>query len=118
MFKLLADESVNGKILHSLRKFGWIVISILEETPGVSDLGVLERAKIENALLITEDSDFGELIYSHHVASIGVLFLRYPFQDWLPMAKALVKVLESEGMNLFGAFTVLTPQKIRTRTLP
>jgi len=39
------------------------VLYVAEMEPGITDDTVLERANTNGALLITEDNDFGELVY-------------------------------------------------------
>ena len=38
----------------------------------IKDKEVLELAKKHNAVLLTEDSDFGEWVFSHKEKSVGV----------------------------------------------
>jgi hypothetical protein len=47
---ILADESVNYKIVKELRNNGFEVISILEKHPSISDKAVLEN--ISNSLTV------------------------------------------------------------------
>lgn len=63
MDKLVADESVAYEIVEKLKGSGFEVISILEFKPGINDEEVLDLALKEQAILLTEDKDFGELTY-------------------------------------------------------
>ncbi len=60
---LLADESVDQPIVERLRSDGFSVISITEQSPGIPDDAVLDLANDADALLLTADKDFGELVY-------------------------------------------------------
>jgi len=60
---LVADESIDSGITEGLRKKGINIFSIAEESGGIKDTEVLELAVKNNALLITEDKDFGELAF-------------------------------------------------------
>lgn len=55
---ILADEGLNGNIIRELRKTGFNVDWILEIEPGISDEQVIELAKKQRRVLITEDKDF------------------------------------------------------------
>lgn len=61
--KLLADEGVDKPIVDHLRTLGYEVRYIFEESPGVDDATVLRIALEDKALLITINTDFGELVY-------------------------------------------------------
>ena len=65
LLKILVDESVNYKIVKLLRQKNFEVISILEQCPSVPDKKVLELARENKAILLTEDKDFGWWIFSY-----------------------------------------------------
>jgi len=60
----LADESCAGPVIRALREAGHDVVAIAEVAKGATDEQVLERAVNEKRVLITEDRDFGELVYA------------------------------------------------------
>jgi len=75
--KILADESVDKQIVEQLRKDGHEVDYVAESTPGISDPEVLNRANELNALLVTADKDFGELVFQQlWASSTGIVLLR------------------------------------------
>ena len=53
--QIVADESVDFRIVVQLRKVGFQVYSIAEEQSSIKDEEVLSIAVDQNALLITED---------------------------------------------------------------
>ena len=72
--KLLADESLDFRIVLKLREAGFETISVLKDYQGISDKKVLSLARQFNAILITEDSDFGEWVFAHKEKATGVIF--------------------------------------------
>ena len=60
---LVADESVERQIIMALRDAGHDVLSIAESDPGLPDDRVLALAARERAVLLTLDTDFGELVH-------------------------------------------------------
>lgn len=60
---LLADESVDRPIVERLRGDGHDTVYVAELSPSITDEQVLQKANSRNALLMTEDKDFGELVY-------------------------------------------------------
>lgn len=57
---LVADEGVDGHIIARLRQDGHDMLDIAEIEPSISDDIVLSHANAQEALLLTEDKDFGE----------------------------------------------------------
>ena len=68
--KFIADECCDTGIVISLRREGHDVFYVLEEEPGLRDEVVLQRAYVERRILLTEDKDFGELVYRFVVLDI------------------------------------------------
>lgn len=114
---ILADENVNYRIIKDLRANNYNVYSIFEESRGITDLQVLQKSVDLNSLLITEDSDFGEWIFSFHKSNNGVIFLRYRFDQLQELINKLLLVLTKHNKKLYNKFTVITPKKIRVRSI-
>jgi len=49
--------------VHDLRRRGHDVVSVAEVAPAISDRQVLKMAETEGRIIITFDSDYGELVY-------------------------------------------------------
>lgn len=62
MKRFLADESVDFRIIKSLRG-KYDVQAVIEIHAGITDEEVLQLANHMEALLLTEDKDFGELTF-------------------------------------------------------
>ena len=75
---LLADESCAGPVVRALRKAGHDLTAIAEIAKGATDEEVLERALNEKRVLITEDLDFGRLVYARGRSTAGVILVRFP----------------------------------------
>jgi predicted nuclease of predicted toxin-antitoxin system len=111
--KFLADESCDFSIVRMLRQNGFDVKAIAEESPGITDLEVIGIAKQEGRILITEDKDFGELVYAHQRPHGGVIFIRYPSYAKTSIADVIDHLVKSKGETLVGCFVVVSPNKIR-----
>jgi predicted nuclease of predicted toxin-antitoxin system len=61
--RFVADESVDKQIVDGLRAGGHSVLFIAESEPSVSDEIVLARSREQDAVLVTADKDFGELVF-------------------------------------------------------
>lgn len=70
---LLADENLDRSVIARLRQHGHEVLAVAEMEPGIEDPVVLSRANERNALLVTEDKDFGELVFRQGLVHAGVI---------------------------------------------
>ena len=61
--RCLIDECCDAGIVSLLRKDGHDVLYVLEANPGISDDEILMEAFSQNRILLTEDKDFGELVF-------------------------------------------------------
>ncbi len=115
--KLFADECVHKNIVSSLRENGYSVNYISESNPGISDHEIVKMAARESAIVITEDSDFGEWVFVHKYKNIGVVFLRYSTDELAAIINAVLTVISKYQQELFKKFIVITPKKIRIREI-
>ena len=74
--RLLADESVDAMVVETVRTEGHDTVYVAEISPSIQDDEVLSDADRRQALLITADKDFGELVYRQHRIHAGVILLR------------------------------------------
>jgi hypothetical protein len=72
----LADECVDAPIVDHLRAAGHDVTYMAEIAAGASDVETIIRAQTESRLLLTEDKDFGELVFRRMRAVPGLVLLR------------------------------------------
>lgn len=115
--KLVADENVDGPIVSALRRAGHEVDSVAESDPSVSDDFVLEIANRDAALLLTSDTDFGELVFRQGRASGGVILIRLAGLSVEAKSAAVVSAIAEHGDEMGGRFSVISPASVRIRKL-
>ena len=115
--KILADEDVDYRIVRELRQRGFEVISILEIARGSDDKRVLRLAKANEAILLTEDKDFGEWVFAYKEKDVGIVLLRYQPEKLFAIISSLIEVLKKHQSSLDMKFVVITPNKVRIRDL-
>ena len=59
--RFLANENIPFDAVRALREKGYDVLWTREDSPGSTDIEVLEAAQKQDRVLITFDKDFGEL---------------------------------------------------------
>ena len=118
---LVADESIERIIVDRLRLDGHEIFSIAESRPSVTDDAVLAEAAQRNAILLTADKDFGELVYRLRRVNSGVVLTRLAGVSNETKADVVSITFRDHASELQGAFCVITPHSIRVRkkmTLP
>ena len=116
--RFLADESCDFSVVRVLRTAGYDVKSISEESPGTDDSHVIESAIRDKRILLTEDSDFGQLVFSHGRKAAGVIFMRYPARTRSQQARDMVVLVDSQSSRLQDRFIVAQPGRIRIIRIP
>lgn len=111
--KFLVDECVGPTVSDWLKQNNYDAISIYDDSPGINDDSVLEKAFTEHRILITSDKDFGEMLFKNKKQHCGVILLR--LVDERPSNKIIVlkRVLKNYLDDLFGNFIVVTEKTIR-----
>jgi predicted nuclease of predicted toxin-antitoxin system len=74
--RFLVDESAGSAIAAFLRHLGHDVLAVTETMPQADDSAILGRAVKESRIVVTNDKDFGELIFRSGAAHASVVLLR------------------------------------------
>ena len=116
--KWLADENVLEAIVDWLRSRGEdVTLSRDLETDG-SDSAALSAAAEQGRIILTDDKDFGELVFRRRLVSAGVLLLRQHGTSPTARLERLDNVWPAIEANLPGSFVVVSPADVRVRSLP
>jgi len=116
--RFLADESCDFAVVRALRTAGYDVLAVSEVMTRSVDREVIEQAGREQRILLTEDKDFGWLVFASHVESPGVIFMRFPGNARQMLAQIVARVVQEQGGKLTGAFVVVEPGQIRISGRP
>lgn len=118
MLRFLADESCDFSVVRGLRAAGFDVVAVVETAPGTTDERVIELARPENRIVLTEDRDFGRLVFAATHATSGVIFIRFPAGRRAELPGRILALVQAEENRLEKSFTVVGPNRIRIRSLP
>ena len=114
--KFLLDQSTDARLLPYLRDLGHDATRIGGDYPsGLPDEAVLAIAKEEGRILITDDRDFGELIFRRRLAHAGVIFLR--LGDYADLSTKIERVSYAltNYQEQLDQFLVVAPRSVRVR---
>ena len=115
--RLVADENCDFSVVVGVRGAGHDVIAIAELMSGIDDEQVIELAASERRLLLTEDKDFGQLVFAAAKQNSGVILTRYPTSARSTLTEAVMRLLAERGDGLYSRFVVLEPGRVRVTQL-
>lgn len=111
--KFIVDENLGPRVAKWLREYQHDVISIYEEFRGLDDDEILRKSVEENCILITNDKDFGEMIFREGKLYHGVIFLRLEDERSINVIKVLDPLLIMYADQITGNFMVVTEFSVR-----
>ena len=111
--RFLADESCDFAVVRALRTKDFDVLAVSEYMQRSVDSELIEQAYRENRILLTEDKDFGWLVFASHSASAGVILIRYPNNLRSKLGESILQLVEQHGAELKNAFVVVQPGQVR-----
>lgn len=115
--RILADENVEREIVDWLRAEGHDVVWAAETYRGVADSLLVEEAGRDARVLLTHDTDFGELALRFGGSVPGVVLMRFagvPAADRPGLLLAHWACIEPRAQ---GNVVVLRPGGMRVRPL-
>lgn len=115
--KFTADEGVDAPIVKILRENGHDVFYIAEEEPSIPDTDVLDIASLRHDILITQDKDFGELVFKNQLPHNGVILIRLAGITAKDKAQKTLDVVNFYGESLHDSFVVIQVNKVRHRPI-
>ncbi|MEH2570020.1 DUF5615 family PIN-like protein [Bradyrhizobium sp. AZCC 2289] len=113
----LADECVAASLVAFLRTQAHDVLYVAEAAAGLSDADVIALALHEKRLLLTEDKDFGDLVFRRERTVPGVVLMRIGSENPVLKSTRLAAAIERYGEGLFGRYTVIEEGRFRSRHL-
>jgi predicted nuclease of predicted toxin-antitoxin system len=118
--KLLLDQGLPRATVKHLAAVG-----ILSEHVGgmglarAADETILEVARQQDAVVVTFDADFHQMLAASHATSPSVVRIRIERLKSKQLSAVLAQVVAAANIELAaGAVVSVTPGRIRVRTLP
>lgn len=116
--QFLADESCDFAVVHALRAAGHDVVAVSEVARGAEDSVIVELARSQRRILLTEDKDFGQLVFAAARSSSGVILVRWPVAARSSLGSTIAGVVATNGDALKEAFVVVEPGRVRVTRSP
>lgn len=111
--RFLVDECTGPGVAAWLRKQNHEVFSVFEESRGINDEDIIQKAASENWILITNDKDFGDKVYRDGRLHRGVILLRLADESSVSKIQVISRLLENYIHRLSDSFVVVTENQVR-----
>lgn len=111
--QFLADVNIERRIVLHLRSAGYDVLWIPEYDCRMTDTALLDRAVQEQRIVITNDKDFGNLIFLQRKAAVGVILFRIDDQNVRVKITILKNMLLRYQDKFVGHFVTIARKRIR-----
>jgi predicted nuclease of predicted toxin-antitoxin system len=111
---------ISPKTVAFLRLQGYEAKRLLEENlERLTDSGLLDKARAEHSIILTNDLDFGELLAASHAALPSVIIFRLHDMSAANVNRLLLKIINEYSQDLAdGAVFSVDERAIRVRRLP
>ena len=115
--RLLLDANVGRTIATGLARGGNDVVRVVDLSPEMTDHAILALAVEEQRVLVTFDSDFGELIYRDRAEQPpAIVYVRFQPTDVSELLPRLMWLCDQS--SLLGHMIVMGPEHTRRRAFP
>ena len=113
--KFIIDAGVGRSIEEWLISQNFMVLSIVSINPEMEDVNIVKLAGREDAIIITMDKDFGELVFKQKLLHKGILLLR--LEDAISSEKLAViqTIIPYHLEEIKNNFSVYQNGKLRIR---
>ncbi len=111
--RFLVDECAGPMLARWLQSEGHDVLSVFDQARGILDDAIIRLAHDETRILITNDKDFGELVYRKKMPHDGIILLRLANERSQIKIDVVGQLLSLYADKLPGAFVVVTEDQVR-----
>ena len=74
---IFADENIPPDLITWVKTKGYIISSVKEENlEGTTDTGIIKKCFEGNQVILTQDSDFGKLIFTTNILFYSIIYLK------------------------------------------
>jgi predicted nuclease of predicted toxin-antitoxin system len=110
--KILVDECTGPSVAKYLQNQGHDVYSVSISSPGWTDYQVLDKAVSENRVIVTNDKDFGDMVFKEKLRHCGVILMR--LEDESPMNKIQIlrQFLQNFIEEITGSYFIVLTEKL------
>ncbi len=116
--RILADEYCPRSVVEAMCGAGLDVHYAAESDVSSNDKDLLAIAIAEDRVIVTEDFDFGDLVFRDGMQAPGIVIVFLPAQTPEERAGRLLRTLQTPDLTFAGKLTIIGSRRIRKRPLP
>ncbi len=118
--RFLVDMNLSPRIVTDLRQQGWDILRVSQVLPmDAPDSEILEFARQQNRVIITQDLDFSSLLALGGYEKPSLITFRLSVPDPETITWKLLELLSDiEEELLAGCAVVIDDRRVRVRRLP
>jgi predicted nuclease of predicted toxin-antitoxin system len=114
--KFLVNENLGCTLVDRLKELGHEVAWVGTVMRGAEDEEVLKAARRQGRIIITEDKDFGDLVYRRKLKHRGIILLRLRKSMPREIIRVVAGLIERFGEDLESSFVVAREEGIRIKS--
>ncbi len=100
--RFLVNANFGPSVVNALQEMGYDAVSVDDQFgPGYPDELVLDFAVTNDYVIVTKDSDFGEMVFHRHMSHAGVIYIREEDES---AAIAMIREFLEQGNDSQGQF--------------
>ena len=111
--RFIVDECTGPLVAKWLSSRNYTVLSVYDTLKGIKDIEILRIAQEEKWAIITNDKDFGELVYKNNLPHHGIVLLRLIDERSINKIDVLEKLINNHFDEMNGKFIVVTENSVR-----
>lgn len=113
MIKFLADVNIEKGIVECLQNYGFDVKWIPDYNCEMNDADLLVMANNEKRILITNDKDFGELVFLRKQITFGIILIRVKEQNTTGKVALLEKLILNYEKKIPNHFILISKNRFK-----
>jgi predicted nuclease of predicted toxin-antitoxin system len=111
--KFVADVNIEEPLVDFLREKGLDVTWVTEIDKQMPDSTVCEIANSEQRIIVTNDKDFGEIVFFQKKVFHGIILLRIKGQNVSTKIVMMDNLLREHSEKIEKHFVIVTKEKMR-----
>ena len=116
--RIVVDACTGPSVARRLMRQGHDVVSIYDFAPTLTDVDIQALAVREDRVVMTNDKDFGEMVFHEDRHHRGVVLLRLTDDRTAAKIAALQRFFADAPQDMSRCFVVVTERNIRvSRTI-
>src|SRR5690606_35473065 len=102
-----ADENIPTDLVNWISSKGYQVSSVKEENiQGTTDINIIQKCFASNKIILTQDNDFGKLLFTTAVSFYSIIYLRPGHFDGRFHIRTLETILKNERLIKSGTLII------------